>query len=61
MIIHAEFHEDLFGHSSNIKVATPTILEASVLVLLMGVMYEVHRWDRLIWHDIYVARFMMID
>jgi hypothetical protein len=28
------------------------IWQAAVLVLLMGVIYEVHRWGGLSWHDI---------
>jgi hypothetical protein len=32
--MHTKFHEDFFGHSSNIKVITRTISEAVVLVLL---------------------------
>jgi hypothetical protein len=30
-----------------------TVLEAAVLVLLMGVIYEVHRSDELRWHNIH--------
>jgi hypothetical protein len=32
-----------------------------MLVLLMGMIYEVRRWDGLKWHDIYVPSFMKID
>jgi hypothetical protein len=30
-----------------------TILEAAVLLLLIGLIYEVHHWDGLTWHNIY--------
>jgi hypothetical protein len=44
-----KFHEDWFGHSRNIKVITSTVWETAVLVLLMGVIYEVQHWDDLRW------------
>jgi hypothetical protein len=34
-----------------------TIWEAAVLVLLIGVIYKVHRWDHLTWHDTHTKCF----
>jgi hypothetical protein len=34
--MRTKFHDDQFRHSSDINVSTPTILEAAMLVLLMG-------------------------
>jgi hypothetical protein len=39
--IHTKFHEHWFRHAGNIKVITLTISEAAVLVLLMGMIYDV--------------------
>jgi hypothetical protein len=41
--ISSKIHDDPLRHSSNVKVITSTILEAAVLVLLMGVIYEARR------------------
>jgi hypothetical protein len=51
--IHANFHDDWFRHSSNIKAIT-SIWEAITLVLLMRGIHEVHRSDMLTWHDVYI-------
>jgi hypothetical protein len=51
--IHNKFHGNLFRHSSNIKVITSTNSDAAVLVLLMGMIYEVRCADGLRWHDIH--------
>jgi hypothetical protein len=37
----ATFYDDWFRHSSNIKIITSTISEASELVLQIGGMYQV--------------------
>jgi hypothetical protein len=37
--IHTKLNDDRFRHSSNVEVITATILEAAVLVLLMGGIY----------------------
>jgi hypothetical protein len=50
--IHNNFHDNLFRHSSNIKVTTSTISEAAVLILLMGMIYEIRFGDGLRWHDV---------
>jgi hypothetical protein len=41
--VHTKFQDDPLGHSSNMKVVTSTIYEATLLVLLMGGIYEVGR------------------
>jgi hypothetical protein len=41
-MIYIYFHDDRFRNSSDIKVFTATILEATVLVLLLGEIYEVY-------------------
>jgi hypothetical protein len=46
-----QIDENWFGQSDNIKVITATICDATVLVLLMGMIYEVHRWDGTWPHD----------
>jgi hypothetical protein len=40
--IHTKYHDDWFKHSSNINAITSTIWEATVLVLLMRGIYDVH-------------------
>jgi hypothetical protein len=50
--MHINFHEDWFWQSGNIKVITSKIWEAAVLILLMGRIHGVCRWDGLRWHDI---------
>jgi hypothetical protein len=50
--MHTEIDDDRFRHSSNIKVITSEIWDTAVLVLLMGGIYEVHRWDGFMWYDI---------
>jgi hypothetical protein len=52
--MHTKFHDDRFGHSSNVKGITSTIWEAAVLVLLMERMYEIYRLDDLRCHDIHI-------
>jgi hypothetical protein len=37
------FHDNQFGHGSNINVTTATISEAAVLIVMMGGINEVHR------------------
>jgi hypothetical protein len=44
-------HDDRLRHSSNLKVITSTAREASVLVILMGMIYEVCRRVGFRWHD----------
>jgi amino acid permease len=39
-------------HLSNTKVITAIIWETLKLVLLMGAIYKVRRWDSSIWHNI---------
>jgi hypothetical protein len=34
--------------------------EVAVLVLLKGMIYDVHRWDGLRWHDIHIPGVMKI-
>jgi hypothetical protein len=58
--MHTKFYENCFGHSGNIKVITSTILEAVVLALLMGRIYDVCRCDDLRCHDINIPSLMMI-
>jgi hypothetical protein len=41
--IGTKFHEDRYRRSRNIKVLPQNILEAAMLVLLMGRIYEVRR------------------
>jgi hypothetical protein len=48
----SKFNKDWFGYWCNIKVITSTIWETAVLVLLMGRIYDVRRWDDFRWHDI---------
>jgi hypothetical protein len=38
--IYSKFHENRFGHLSNITVTTATICEDVMLVLLMGRIYD---------------------
>jgi hypothetical protein len=58
--IRTKFHQNWFRHSGNIKVIISTIWEAAVLVLLMGRICDVCRWDNLRWHDTHIPRFMKI-
>jgi hypothetical protein len=50
--IYIKFPNNLFRYLSNIKVITSTTSEAVVLVLLMGMIYEVRCGDGLVRHDI---------
>jgi hypothetical protein len=45
-LVYTTLCDDLFRHWSNIKVFA-SILEAAVLVLVMGGIYGVCRWDGL--------------
>jgi hypothetical protein len=47
--METRFHEELLGHSSNIKVITSTILESAILVSLMEEIYEVRRSEAFMW------------
>jgi hypothetical protein len=58
---HTKFHEDWFGPSSNIKVITSTIREATVLVLLIGRNYYSCLWVDLRRLDMYIPSFMTTD
>jgi hypothetical protein len=46
------FCGDPFTHWSKVMVTASTILEASLLVLLMGGIYEVCCWDGLRWYEV---------
>jgi hypothetical protein len=48
-----ELHNDRFRHSCSTKVITSNFSDAAVLVLLMGEIYEVCRWDGIGCHDIH--------
>jgi hypothetical protein len=52
-----KFHDERFRHLTNVKVIASTIWGASVLVLLVGGIYDVCRWEGLRWH-IYIPNFV---
>jgi hypothetical protein len=51
--IQTEFHDDQFGHLSNIMVITATVREDVTLVLLFKGIYEVRLFGGFMWHDIH--------
>jgi hypothetical protein len=51
--LHTKFHEDWHWHSSNVKIF-PKIWEASMLVLLMGWIYDVWCWHGIILKHLWI-------